>query len=628
MPRTQAQDEVIEASGAIAEPAVVEPTDLLHVPHRKRLSHAYVTTDAGARELSIYYGMKEITFDEERLFGFGEQLLGQSSFVAHTATTWGPGYEWAEIRSMLEALVGEGIVRRGAPVDAPRGGGLVASPLPPSVCPVPRTWSAQECESISRDLGGRPIEIGNLEAFLSVYRIAHPALDADGRQVGEANVFPPGLRLDRATEWRVCQYAGSRYRDDAPMNVTALKAMIKHWKPIMAAVLDVRAEVLSRLERSRNGWTVGDLHMFSGVLLTLPAYQLMKGGGSTPQPPLHPVLSSLFRISDGIRMATHLMLFLSEERTRSPEEPTTAADLHEFTERNGLFLAEYGVCAGPKALIDEFLATVFSGRPVDGEVELAPEVRNLLSHLPEATDYALLGLQSWAVTRSVWLAMSLAYKALRGLVDASGCDSPISERLRGRLRRDWAGLDQARIASDHERGVHGTVYTDTYEQAWRALRSPVGPPTLAERIASGPERLQHSEAAGELRRLLASKLAGTELAVERIAAILVDYLREEQAILRAASELQAAINALLDRPRPQRPFTARDVRVAQAMYGGSIARFPYLFDTLEQELGVRVECTADTIEVSEASAEQSAENQWPACHPARPQQPRPTGVMP
>jgi len=43
-------------------------------------------------------------------------------------------------------------------------------------------------------------------------------------------VFPPRLRLDRDTEWRVCQYAGSRYRDDAPMNVTALKA-IKYWKP-------------------------------------------------------------------------------------------------------------------------------------------------------------------------------------------------------------------------------------------------------------------------------------------------------------------------------------------------------------------------------------------------------------
>jgi len=49
-----------------------------------------------------------------------------------------------------------------------------------------------------------------------VYRIPHPALDGDDRQVGEANVWPPGLRLDRETEWRVCQYPGSRYRDVAP----------------------------------------------------------------------------------------------------------------------------------------------------------------------------------------------------------------------------------------------------------------------------------------------------------------------------------------------------------------------------------------------------------------------------
>ena len=90
--------------------------------------------------------------------------------------------------------------------------------------------------------------------------------------------------------------------------------------------------------RSRDAWTVGDLHLLSGVVLALPAYSLMRGGGTTPQPAVHPVLSSLFRITDGIRMSTHLMLFLSDERTRRPDELTCASDVHEFAERNGLFL--------------------------------------------------------------------------------------------------------------------------------------------------------------------------------------------------------------------------------------------------------------------------------------------------
>jgi hypothetical protein len=590
-------------------PVVVEASDLLHVPHRKRMSHAYVTGESGVRELVIYYGMKEISFDEERLFAFGEQLVRQSSFVAGTATAWGPGYDWPEIRSMLEALVQEGILKRGDAADDPRGGGLVPSPLPPSSCPVPRSWSAEHCEAISRELGGRPVEVGYLEAIISVYRVVHPALDGDGRQVGEANVFPPALRLDRDTEWRVCQYSGSRYRDDRPMNITALKAMIKHWKAMMAVILEIRAEVKQRLARARERWTVADLHMFAGVALSVPAYQLLKGGAS-PLPPLHPVLSSMFRITDGIRMTTHEMLFLSEERTRDPDEPVTAEELYGFAERNGTFLADAGVCAGPKAMIDEFFSVVFDGAQVKGAegAVLPPEVRDLLAELPAATDYALLGLQSWAVSRSIWLAMSRAYKALRAAFEvapagAEGAEGdPAWQQLRARLTADWAKLHQGRIADDYEHDVHATVYRDTYEQAWRALRSPSGAPTLAERITPGPEAPLHAAAARALRDRLAARLAGSAAAglIDRMVEILVRYLREEQAILASTQDLQRVINAQLERPQPSRPLTARDLHVTFVMYGGSIAEFPYLFDMLEEELGFHVACDAATIAVTGA----------------------------
>jgi len=592
--------------------AVVEPTDRLYVPHRKRLSHAYVTTESGGRELCLYYGTKEVVFDDERMFAFGEQLVQQASFIAETATSWGPGYEWPEIREMLEALVGDGIVKQGEPIDEARGGGLVPAQLPASVCPMARTWSGPDCESITHDLGGRPVEIGNLEAILSVYRIAHPALDGDDRQVGEGNVFPPTLRLDRPTEWRVCQYSGSRYRDDAPMNVTALKAMIKHWKPMMVALLAVSSELKNRLERIRTGWTVGDMHLLSGVVLSLPAFLLMQRGGTSPQPPVHPVLSSLFRITDGIRMTTHLMLFLSDERTRLPHEPTSAVDLYDFAERNGLFLAAHGVCAGPKPLIDEFLTTAFDGTPVAGTegLELPGEVKDLLARLPEAVDYALLGLESWAVSRSIWLAMSRAYRTIREVFEAGASELPgLAGQLRDRVRGDWRKLHQGRIADTYEHDVHIDVYQDTYEQSWRALRSPVGAPTLAERVAPVADGPGFAALAARFRDLFAARLSAAELtalgggpAIERITAALVLFLREEQAILKSTEDIQAEINTMLERTPPTRPLTARDLRVNFAMYGGSIAQFPYLFDTLEEELGVRVECTSSAIDVTDLGA--------------------------
>jgi hypothetical protein len=585
------------------------------------MSHAYVTSESGVRELAIYYGIKEVSFDDERFFPFGEQLVSRSSFVAEEATAWGPGYAWDEIKPMLEALVTEGILKSGDAVDDPRGGGLVPSRLAPSVCPVPRAWTAEDCESITRDIAGRSVEIGNLEAILSVYRIPHPALDADGRQVGEANVFPPMLRLDRETEWRVCQYSGSRYRDDRPMNVTALKAMIKYWKPMMAAILEIRAELRTRLSRGGDGWTVGDLHMFSGVALAVPAYWLMKGGASGGRP-LHPVLSSMFRITDGIRMTTHEMIFLSEERTRDPGEMVTASELYGFAERNGTFLAGHGVCAGPRAMIDEFFTTVFDGTPLPGGDSLvqAPEVRALLDELPDAVEYGLLGLQSWSVARSVWLAMSRANKALRQVFAATGEAAGLCRRIRERLDEDWPRLDQQKIASDYERDVHLTVYADLYEHARRAMRTPLGPATLAERIdpdhkgldraGPRPDAPMHVAAAARLRQILGERFAATELAgtpaIEQIVGILTLYLREEQAILASSREIQAAINERLGRPQPRRALTARDLRSVYAMYGGSIAKFPYLFDTLEDELGLRVECTADSIEVTDEVTDRKA----------------------
>ncbi|HEX7842840.1 MAG TPA: hypothetical protein VF469_35445, partial [Kofleriaceae bacterium] len=405
-------------AGAASAAAELASTDRLFVPHRKRLFHTYVVNEQGARELRIDYGVKEITFDDERFFAFGERLATEASFTGQLATTWGPGYAWDELQPLLEALLEEGILERGDGAHDPRGGGLVPSLVPASDCPVPRAWSLAECEAITRELAGRAVEIGHLEACVPAFRIAHPALDADDRQVGEANVYPSRLRLDRPTEWRVCQYAGSRYRDRAPMNVTALRAMIKHWKPIMAVVFAVRGELRARLGPPQGAWTIGELYVLSCVILALPAFQLMRRGGSRSRP-LHPVLSSLYRITDGVRMTTDDLLF-SIEDPHPADEPITAAGIYARAEQRGLLIGETGVCAGPRHMIDEFLAAIVEGAVPEGVtgLELPAEVAELMAELPPAIDYGLSGLQVWGTSLPVWVAMSRAYQALLAILEA------------------------------------------------------------------------------------------------------------------------------------------------------------------------------------------------------------------
>ncbi|MEZ4362677.1 MAG: hypothetical protein R3B48_20970 [Kofleriaceae bacterium] len=579
-------------------PSQLEATDRLYVPNRKRFLLNYLTTEEGGRALRIDYGLKEVTFDEVHLFPFAESLVKQASFTGSEATTWGPGYPWEELAPLLEALVEEGIIKRGDGADEQPAGGLVPSPLAPSRCPFARSWSTAECEGITRDIGGRAVEIGHLEAVMPVHRIAHVALDGDDRQVGEANVFPPALRLDRETEWRTCQYAGSRYRDESPMNITALKAMIKHWKAMMVTMLAVREHLWKRLG-SPETWSVGDLHTFSSVVLALPAYQLVKGGGHTPQRPLHPVLSSLFRITDGIRMTTYEMLFLLSEKPRHPDDLMTAAELYSYAETHGVFISDTGVCAGPKPLIDEFLAVAVDGTPIEGTegLVLAPEVQSLLAELPEVIDYGLLGLQVWGICHASWVVMSKAYGDVLAILGRHGL-GPLGQRLHKKLHDDWEKLRRVQITEPYDREIHLIAYADAYERARRASRSPLGAATLAEALAPVAEGVLHQRARAELLGHLqaqpASELGGAA-ALQELTEVLTRYLREEQGILTSATLLLSEINTRLDRPAATRPLTMRDLRVYYVLTGGG---FPYLFDALEDVLGFRVECDAHGIMIS------------------------------
>jgi hypothetical protein len=160
------------------------------------------------------------------------------------------------------------------------------------------------------------------------------------------------------------------------------------------------------------------------------------------------------------------------------------------------------------------------------------------------------------------------------------------------------------LTLDHDRGVHVKGYESHYARARRAARSPVGPQTYAQAVAPRPAAAMHAAAADRLRALLRGRFSPAELAdaaIEPIVDALVRYLREEQAILRSALDIQEAINALLDRPRPERALAVRDLRVNHVMRlgGGDI---PYLFDALAEVLGVQVECTANTIDVFDLRA--------------------------
>ncbi len=591
---------------ASRQPLLLDARDELVFPKHKRVVTHYSTDASGVSELHLYYGEKEISFDDPELFAFGENLAKQARFVAGSAASWGEGYEWPRVRELLEQLIEEGILQR---ADASlshsvlRSEGIYLSPLPLAHSTVPRTWF--ESEAITRELTGHALELGYLELIVPIFRIAHIALDAEGHQVGEANVFPKPLRLDVPIEWRGCPHAGSRYQTDRPMNVTALKSMRKHWPQMMAALLHIREAYLQRFPKARDGWTVGDLERLSSLVLAVPAYQLMRTQGRVENGDLHPVLSSMFRVTDGLRMTLHQMLFLPvAEPTLAPDAPITSAEIYAYAERNYVFFSEHGVCAGPKAMIEEFLSVLVDGQQVKGgaTVVLDAPVQAALEDLEAIFEYGLFSLQAHAIVFSLWPTMSRTYGRLWATLEAwPGNRADTLKALRERFENNMKHLrTHSLLASEEWCASREQAYVDMYAQCTSGLGLAGAHEAGLMELIAPVVVASHADVEQQLRAVLRQHCAVTTLThspeLESLVASLMDYFQREQATVRAACEVQQRINRLLGRTPPTRPLTASALDIYNQMQG-SVARLPYLTDEIGEMLGLRIVVTQDDIQI-------------------------------
>jgi hypothetical protein len=589
--------------------------DVLVFPFHKRVVTRYAADDAGVHTLFLYYGDKEISFDEPALFGFGETLAGRGRFVAGEACAWGESLDWPQVRALLEQLIDEGILHHGAdelPSARPIGDLARPSPLPPAPCATPRSWT--ECAALTEDLTGLSLEIGHLEMVMPIFRVAHIALDAEGRQVGEANVFPKALRLDTPTRWRTCIYPGTRHQSERPMNVSALKSMRQHWPQMMAMLHAMRAAYLARFPQAAQGWTVGHLERLSTAVLALPTLLLMRADGHVDNGRLHPALSSLFRVTDGLRMTMHQMLFVPiGEPTLAPDAPMTAAEIVDYAERNYSFHSEHGVCAGPRSMVEEFLAVLVDGRlPASGlPAALDPEIVQALEAVETALDYGLLGLKVYAAVFSLWPAMTRSYVRLADI--AGHWNGPGSTRLNAIRERLAGHLDVVErgtyLATEAWRADREAVYADMDRQCGLGLGDPADGPGLDLRLAAQPASQVHTLAAtlaNLLRERLECRAAGDTLDLARMAGEIAAFLVRVQAVLREALGPQRRINALLGRAQPRRPFGADALDLHNRLQGSDSRRLPYLVHEIEALLRIRITLDAQGIAIDPHTTQAAA----------------------
>jgi hypothetical protein len=589
----------------------LQPGDELVLPQHQRMVTQFATNEQGVRELRLFYADKEISFEEPELFTFGETLARQSHFKAADALKWGQPGEWPRVRELLQQLLEEGVLRLADEhEDEDRlvgEAGVQPSPLAPAQTDRPRTW--HECPGLMAELTGRPLDIGYLELVVPIFRVAHMSVDAEGRQVGESNAFPAVLRVDVPTRWRTCIYSGSRYQDAKPMNVSALKSMRAHWAPMMAMLLKVRQAYLRRCPQAQAGWTVGHLERMSTAVLALPAYQLMRHEGRVENGQLHPVLSSMFRVTDGLRMTMHHMLFIPfGEPTRKPDTPMSAAEVHAYAERAFSLHSEHGVCAGPRAMIDEFLSVLIDGRtPRDGLPEaLQPELQAAVADIEPAMDYAFLGLKAYAAVFSLWPMTMRTYEQLHAITEqwAQAEPTPQVHQLQHWLQPIIARLRSAtHLATEAWRADREFVYGDMYAQCERGMSSALPAVSLSERLAVPEVGLV--QAAAHALQVAMRRLAGPGHTAAQQAfrtqwqACLEQYFQQAQAVVRLACEVQGETNRLLGRATPTQKFSVADIDIYVQLVGMTEGRVPFLLDELEKLLGLHIGIDAEAVQLTE-----------------------------
>lgn len=555
----------------------LQQTEVLYIPKRKRMTHARLPGDDGTAVLHVFYGETELIFDEPDIAPVGEKLLEVDQFRAEDAMAWSNAepHSWEKIRDLLSALLEAKVLGRVADAPPARTEGYPAKLGDVPEGREPLTYSAHEnrCPHITEQAFGRAFDLENLEVLVPIYRIAHPALDADGRQVGENNVAPRTLFLDLPAQRKLCGYPGSRYQHDLPMNQTAMKHMSKRWPELLSLTEQFRAALVERMPaRSASTRTAGEVHFITVCTLASVGYVMVRGVDPVPNGQLDGGLAAMFRLIDGVRLVTNDLVRALPD-AQGCETPITAHEISAYAERHDAYRGQYGVCAGPPALIDEYLRVMFGEEAAPIQVE--PSVATRLGDLQAAIDYGLLGQRIESVVRYLGASQALVHERLRAAYEGHApptalqalVEAPVDQATYPLLRTDLPLVESSQREIDLSRWL--------FARAGEALPGKVAPGSLDELAALDPAEQETSR-----RRL--GELFGAEPIRDELAAAAAAVFALERRCLRIIEREQGTLNERLGRPAG-RKLTSVDLATFTRPRNG-----PPLFEMLAAALDITV----------------------------------------
>ena len=228
--------------------------------------------------------------------------------------------------------------------------------------------------------------------------------DAEGRPIREGRT-PRELLRDGEIEYRQCPYPGTRYLNERPMNVSALRQTSAHWDEVMDAVAVLR----SAYAGARGGYRSDamDIWRVSQLGSALPWFYILRRGEACPA-----YAAALSKATLGIGIWGHRMLvkMLAERQLIGRFTSQLMLDTAEDT---GTLVAVREVCAAP----DRMLIKFFDGFTADSvEVAGAGEVAQLVSAQGELLRFGAhyIAFKQWLWM--YWIARRCLFRELAGVL--------------------------------------------------------------------------------------------------------------------------------------------------------------------------------------------------------------------
>ena len=183
-------------------------------------------------------------------------------------------------------------------------------------------------------------------------------LDTEGRPLGEQRASQ--LYTNTKTLKIKCNYPGSRFQNEKPMNISALKQVMENKNEIFYLFSTLRQHISKRDNFKKISYL--EVWEIASRAILLPLFIKLNNKSKIPA-----YAAGLYKVGFGL-ISVAMKLTLKE--TRGEDLPVDPSYVFQSAEDSGELIGAHEVCAGPEKLIKDVVYSIIYGDSLDKKTSI------------------------------------------------------------------------------------------------------------------------------------------------------------------------------------------------------------------------------------------------------------------